>query len=1241
MSNNKNDNKNEENEKTEEVYYTGLGAQNNIEETMFSLLYIMVKENSFHQILAIIFLIVEDFQVLNFVFRTEWFPTMPHIVPIIVDVLSFEMASVQVLRVLMILMFILVIAVISSAIYVAISFHAGRFKSLWPILILRNLTTFLMSIFYIPCVHIFVGFITCSEGYLVRFSEVKCYTTSHYPFFIGSIIGLCLFIPYTVLMSSVFVDPLPFNKGNPLTKPSGREDLIYCFFRLFLIVLENITKITIHSAAPSMYLLSLGIIYMIYKVIRHQPLHNATFNRIRAGIWSGVFLSTFPAIICSLMNEPPQKDWSWITALALIVPGFIFGFLMSIKSHRMVTTGIYNRLREKKKLDEITEEKIRNNEIDPEDLEHENVVRSMDRIATSKFIRKKVKVFKCEEDCELVCRFVRYNRNPEAYQLMRMLFDEGIKQFPKEAFVFIQYCFYLFSMQNFNKSYSLLDDDNKTTPYKLLERAAKLRPAFDNRFFISFATQTMEQIKKSKELDSSKIDISTFVELETLESSAIKFHISTLNELKILFKKLKESTNPKDCINYTSSLKKISEVQSLADEQYVRLLTKFTGNREARQMYFLFLKDVLNLPEKAAKYYTDDKVLKMVNDSKDNYKSNSSLYSSNNKLNRRIRSADLLRSNNQLTAYSKYDRELIKELSYRKNMQKVFIKPIEKYVIFFEMIIYLNFIILAIGSVFNIVTFYKISDKLDEFETSLKASYLVTSLCEKYRIMQLGAACQRKDIWLEKIEETKPLIEDIDNNLLELLNKYSTLDPSGNEITLLYSNQNRPSKYEYNLYQVGYMVDRMSTFISSTEYDFSKPENILFDTPMRFFLDNEKVNFNSIMKKTSDMVLEELNSKINSQIYILIGTTAITTILYIISTFFGLNPLLKLISKIQIEVLRMFRHIPTKYIDDLIEKLDKQREIIYLNFKVADESKSSNKKDDDLLNSKKTKNNLFVCYSSLCIFVICGAMIFIPAYVTESSQSGMIDLIHKSSTRLQLMRSSFIYTMETKIQDRITYLPGESERLLTSTINDLKTIQHNIRYGKYKAPPSIEIDVLYNLLVEPSCKRNSNAECDERVYDHDLGYTQNISELPLDDLISHYISVAEEYIINNKNNNYTDYYNELSCNQTLSNIEIDRNIQLQETLLVDIIDGLFKFDHLIIQELKDENDSAIEISIILLIVCFTINIAVYKFRIKSVMDEKKHEMNDLITLAFMIPRDVINKAPPYKKFIETGETNDD
>jgi len=104
-----------------------------------------------------------------------------------------------------------------------------------------------------------------------------------------------------------------------------------------------------------------------------------------------------------------------------------------------------------------------------------------------------------------------------------------------------------------------------------------------------------------------------------------------------------------------------------------------------------------------------------------------------------------------------------------------------------------------------------------------------------------------------------------------------------------------------------------------------------------------------------------------------------------------------------------------------------------------------------------------------------------------------------------------------------------------------------------------------------------------------------------------------------------------SCSQTLYNIKEDKEIQLQQLLQEDIIYGLEKFDHIIIEELKGQNNSSIEFTAILLVACSIINIMVYRVKIKSVMNEKKHEMNDLITLAFMIPRDVINKVPPYKK----------
>jgi len=76
----------------------------------------------------------------------------------------------------------------------------------------------------------------------------------------------------------------------------------------------------------------------------------------------------------------------------------------------------------------------------------------------------------------------------------------------------------------------------------------------------------------------------------------------------------------------------------------------------------------------------------------------------------------------------------------------------------------------------------------------------------------------------------------------------------------------------------------------------------------------------------------------------------------------------------------MFRHIPPEDIDNLIDKNNKQKEIIYLNFNVADENKNSNKKDDFMM-KRKIINNIGRCYIYLSIFLLCGIMVFIPTYV--------------------------------------------------------------------------------------------------------------------------------------------------------------------------------------------------------------------------------------------------------------------
>jgi len=92
----------------------------------------------------------------------------------------------------------------------------------------------------------------------------------------------------------------------------------------------------------------------------------------------------------------------------------------------------------------------------------------------------------------------------------------------------------------------------------------------------------------------------------------------------------------------------------------------------------------------------------------------------------------------------------------------------------------------------------------------------VDTLCEEYSVLQLEGIAKFENSWNDLKNRIKHNAEEFENELLELFNKFSSFDPTGNEIILFYSEQNKPSKCDLNMYQVGYMIDRMNTIISTT-----------------------------------------------------------------------------------------------------------------------------------------------------------------------------------------------------------------------------------------------------------------------------------------------------------------------------------------------------------------------------------------------------------------------------------------
>jgi hypothetical protein len=107
----------------------------------------------------------------------------------------------------------------------------GRFKSIWPLHVLRGLTTLLTTVLFMPIVEVFSFALACKnhDGHYVHdhFDNLLCYSSTHMAITILAIIGLVVFVPFTMAVILVYLEPLPTprisDSWNPMGKPHGKQ----------------------------------------------------------------------------------------------------------------------------------------------------------------------------------------------------------------------------------------------------------------------------------------------------------------------------------------------------------------------------------------------------------------------------------------------------------------------------------------------------------------------------------------------------------------------------------------------------------------------------------------------------------------------------------------------------------------------------------------------------------------------------------------------------------------------------------------------------------------------------------------------------------------------------------------------------------------------------------------------------------------------------------------------------------
>ncbi|KNC98931.1 uncharacterized protein SPPG_05894 [Spizellomyces punctatus DAOM BR117] len=228
----------------------------------------------------------------------------------------------------------------------------------------------------------------------------------------------------------------------------------------------------------------------------------------------------------------------------------------------------------------------------PEDAEKGavtgKVLENAGKIIRKRYVQPLV-VFSQFQDVEIACRFLQYNRDPEALHLAKAIFAAGVRQFPKSPRLRLMQAYYI----------ALYDISHIDEVFDCLIAAKKLKPAFDTRFFIFFEERTMEQEDRKEELMISTLNVTEYAEITAMEHGAQRYHLNSLLSLKLLWQYLKNEKIVISCIPYL--LEAVEKNRKIADLHYQSIISKYPKSKQVLRRYSNFLINVCGDHEKARK----------------------------------------------------------------------------------------------------------------------------------------------------------------------------------------------------------------------------------------------------------------------------------------------------------------------------------------------------------------------------------------------------------------------------------------------------------------------------------------------------------------------------------------------------------------------------------------------------------------------------------------------------------------
>ncbi|KAJ3173098.1 hypothetical protein HDU88_004557 [Geranomyces variabilis] len=603
-----------------------------LEDITFSVLYSMVHGNNEHNgLLNDAIMLFEDIQLISFAFSPEFFQDMPHWAMYVTNPLSYRPDAFSGFVIMLGIVIGFVVLALLTAVEVAMSFGSGKFAgiSLWALKTLRLVTKLLGTILFIPFLEVLLVAVTCagSDRHLREYPEVTCFSGAYSAQTIIVILSLFIFIPYNIAMSAIYMDTSPSRENKASRSPIGRkactnkglaEDAVS---RVLLTMIFTLTEV---PALKIGVLLAVTIVLSLL-IVRYQPFYISAHNELRAALF---FASAFAAVVAciSFVTKIDSMALPIATAVAAAI-GMVVGVITCRSVFNSTTKRVYDRIQLKhrnvgKSLNDLGMGTTATRSNEPEisgDVERgdaftgTDALQNLHKITSTRTRPKTIHVFQHPGEVEQACRFVHNNRTPEALYIMEEIFGEGFDQFPKNSLLKLMYAqasdqqtfpdrsstLLLYSYANYLEVYA---GSNTQEPAYFVQSAKALHPAFDARFFIFMQDRILEQSKRTEGLNASTLNISSYVEFQTMQNGARRDHLATLIELRSFLSHIRAGQRGRDPKTYPIFLQRISEAEQRATNYYKKLIARWPKSKVLLRMYGSFLLQVKNEREQATKY---------------------------------------------------------------------------------------------------------------------------------------------------------------------------------------------------------------------------------------------------------------------------------------------------------------------------------------------------------------------------------------------------------------------------------------------------------------------------------------------------------------------------------------------------------------------------------------------------------------------------------------------------------------